>query len=150
MLLSVAAINESAEEVGSLLAEGEFDRRFELILAAAATRPNFVILGLLPSIYKNEAVRKRFHQLNRHDGFSARRELELGYATRIELLRRDIFHWKTLTQNTELIDWSLLVAHVALIRNGAMRFRPSRKQQVLSPTEFSRSLAREFAIMERQ
>jgi hypothetical protein len=150
MLLSVVAINESPEELGSFLGEGEFDRRFDLILTAAATRPNFVVLGLLPAIYKNEAVRRRFRRLNRHDGFSALRELELEYSMRIDVLRRDIFHWKTLTQRAELVDWSLLVAHVALIRNGAIRFKRPRKDEGLSPAEFSRSLAGEFATRETQ
>jgi hypothetical protein len=92
MLLSVVAFNEAAEDLGSFLGEGEYDRRFALTLTAAATKPDFVVLGLLPAIYKNEAARRRFHRLNRRDGFSALRELELGYSTRIDILRRDIFH----------------------------------------------------------
>ena len=150
MLLLIAASNDTAAELGSFLAKGEYNRRFALTLTAAATKPDFVVLGLLPAVYKNEAARRRFHQLNRRDGFSALRELELGYSTRIDLLRRDTFHWKTLRPRAELIDWPLLIAQVALIRNGAMRFKIPRENQTLSPTDFSRSLAMEFATMERQ
>jgi hypothetical protein len=149
MLLSIVAFNDAAEDLGSFLAKAEYDRRFELTLTAAATKPDFVVFGLLPAIYKNEAARRRFHQLNRRDGFSALRELELGYSTRIDLLRRDIFHWKTLRPRAELIDWSLLIAQVALIRNDAMRFKIPRENETLPPTEFSRSLAMEFASLER-
>ena len=150
MLLLVVAFDESAEDLGSLLGKGEYNRRFSLTLAAAATKPDFIVLGLLPAIYKNEAVQRGFHRLNRRDGLSALRELELGYSTRIDLLRSDIFHWKTLRPRAELVDWSLLIAQAALIRNGAMRFTIPREKQALSPTHFSQSLAREFATLERR
>ena len=95
LLLSVVAFNHSAEDLVPFLAHGEYNRRLALILTAAATKPDFVVLGLLPAVYKNEAARRRLHQLNRRDGLSALRELELGYSTRIDLLRSDTFHWKT-------------------------------------------------------
>lgn len=152
-LLSVVAFSESAEAIVPFLANNEYDRRFALALTAAATQPEFVVLGLLPAIYRNQGVRTRFRQLNRRDGFSALRELELRYSTRIDLLRKDVFHWRTLRPRAELVDWSLLiahVAHVALIRGGAMRFGMPSKDESLSPTNFSRSLALAFTTLEEQ
>jgi hypothetical protein len=149
-LLSIATLNGGAENLGSFLAEGKNDRRLELALVSASTKPEFVVLGLLPIISSNEPVRSRFRQLNRRDGSTALRQLELAYATRIDLLRGDRFHWKTLRPRAELIDWSLLIALIALVRNHAMKFRISQTKRTLSPMEFTRSLALELATLEEQ
>jgi len=144
----IVAFSGSKENLESLLAKVEYGSRFALVLAAAATKPEFVVLGLLPTIYRNEAVRLKFHFLNRRDGFFALREMELRYSTRIDLLRSDAFHWKTLRPRAELIDWSLLVAEIALIRNEVFRSKTRRENRFSSPSYFVQSLAREFVTME--
>ncbi len=144
-LLSVLTFDDGADYVASFLTRSQHSRRFGLILAAAATQPEFVVLGLLPAIYRSERMRSNFSRLNRRDGLSALRGLELQYSMRIDLLRSDAFHWRTLRPRAELIDWPLLICQVALVRGGGMKFDIHRQDETLSPTEFSRSLATQFA-----
>jgi hypothetical protein len=43
-------------------------------------------------------------------------EMESSYENRVLLMQHDTFHWNALRARAELIDWGLLILHVALIR----------------------------------
>ncbi len=88
-------------------------------------RPEYRLLGIygLPSLddrFGGDALA----QSALFDGVLALRELERRYLVRIRHMERDTYHWSQINSTGDLVDWALLIAEVAGLRNGFKPFFP--------------------------
>jgi len=108
-------------------------------------RPEAKLLGIYSTLFEGNSSEPRiafiFGQL---DGFMALRELERRYTSRIREMRSDRYHWVRMNAPGDLVDWVLLIAQVAMLRDNGLPFLPENFPA--SPeTHFCWDLARALA-----
>ena len=124
-LYSIAVASKSRPEILHILSDliATAQERFGAI--DLFERPEYRLLGIygLPSLddrFGGDALA----QSALFDGVLALRELERRYSTRIRHMERDSYHWNQINSMGDLVDWPLLIAEVAGLRNGFKPFFP--------------------------
>lgn len=94
--------------------------------------------------YKRDSLEPAFAEARR-SGLAALEMLEYGYQRRIDLLQSNVVAWKSVAPKTSMIDWPLLMVHLALLRR--------QRASVLTETpsiggavQFIRDLAKELFL----
>jgi hypothetical protein len=108
-------------------------------------RPEYRLLGIygLPSL-DNRFGGDSLAQSALFDGVLALRELERRYSARIRQMERDTYHWSQINSTGDLVDWALLIAEVAALRNGFKPFFPE-DTDIAQEIRFCWDLARALA-----
>jgi hypothetical protein len=150
LLLVLATEPTQGAAVSEFLRRSSDQMELAAALNAASLDPLFEVLGLVPGIYRDQDISKRFAGLNRRDGFAALRQLEREYAQRITFMRNDSFHWSRLQTRAPLVDWRLLVSQTLLVRLEARKRRDFGAKAILNPTDFSWWLATMFSEEEHR
>jgi hypothetical protein len=124
-LYSIAVASKSRPEILHILSDLIVTAQERFGGIDLFERPEYRLLGIygLPSLddrFGGDALA----QFALFDGVLALRELERRYSARIRHMERDTYHWSQINSTGDLVDWALLIAEVAALRNGFKPFFP--------------------------
>jgi hypothetical protein len=77
-------------------------------------------------------------------GHAALAMMEYSYQRRIDLLRSNALSWKSIAPKTSMVDWPLLMVHVALLRRQRADFL-EQTAPIGDAAVFIRNLAKELS-----
>jgi hypothetical protein len=149
ILVLAALASGPAKTCAPILFNSVEDDRTSMAWLAALASPEFTALGLLGFSRQRGSIsfREEGSESSWVSAEGSLIQMERSYESRVQLMQRDSYHWAALRARAELIDWRLLVLHVALIRR-----KPFRPLEILPKpgpaAAFIRDLAREMVFRE--
>jgi hypothetical protein len=143
-LYSIAVASKSRPEILRILSDliATAQERFGAI--DLFERPEYRLLGIYGLSLDDRFGGDALAQSALFDGVLALRELERRYSARIRHMERDTYHWSQINSTGDLVDWALLIAEVAALRNGFKPFFPE-DTDIAQEIRFCWDLARALA-----